>query len=76
MRQNSYQPKNALESWGPPLVGVAGTVAAILTAFGQIGTELGWKAVLTPLLVALLVVGIGLLILKGVASEETPRKRG
>jgi hypothetical protein len=33
-------------TWGPPLVGFAGTVAGILIGFSRIGTEPQWKTVL------------------------------
>lgn len=48
-------------TWGPPLVGLAGTVAAMLTAFAQLDTEPAWKTVLVALGVSVIVVGIGLL---------------
>ena len=33
-------------AWGPPLIGVMGTIAGMLFAFARVGTEPDWKIVL------------------------------
>jgi biopolymer transport protein ExbB/TolQ len=63
MRANS-QSKLLRGTWGLPLVGLAGTVAAILTAFARIGMEPQWETALVSAGAGLLVVGVALLLLK------------
>ena len=46
--------------WGPPLVGLAGTVAGMLITFTRIGTDPQWKT---------LVVGLGVSSVVGVAGS-------
>lgn len=57
----------AVSVWGPPLLGLAGTVAGMLVAFARIGTEPPWKTSLVGLGFSLSVVGAGLIILAFVA---------
>lgn len=57
-------------TWGPSVVGVVGTVAAILTAFARIGTKPVWETVGVSVGVSLIVAGFGLLVLKVVTRSS------
>jgi biopolymer transport protein ExbB/TolQ len=59
-----------LLTWGPPLVGLAGTIAGMLIAFARIGTEPQWKALLVGLGFSLVVVTAGLIVLILVRSRR------
>jgi len=61
-------------SWGLPLIGLAGTVAAMLTHFGRLGTEPQSKTVLMSAGAGLIVVGIALLLLFAVTRTRRPMK--
>jgi hypothetical protein len=50
-------------TWGLPLVGLAGTIAAILIGFARIGNEPQWKTVLVSAGSGVLIVGIALVLL-------------
>ena len=52
-----------LLTWGSPLAGLAGTIAAMLITFARIGTEPEWKTVLVALGSGLAVVVAGLIVL-------------
>jgi hypothetical protein len=49
-------------TWGPPVVGLAGTVAAIAIAFARIGNEPQWTTVLMSAGAGVL-VGVALMLL-------------
>ena len=57
------QSKLLVGTWGPPVVGLAGTITAVLTAFALIDSEPKWKMALASAGASLVVVGIGLLLL-------------
>ena len=59
-----------LLTWGPPLVGVAGTIAAMLIAFARIGTEPQSKTVLVAFGFSLALVTAGLIVLILVRSRR------
>jgi hypothetical protein len=59
-----------LQTWAPPLVGVAGTIAGMLIAFARIGTEPQWKTVLVALGFSFVVVTAGLIVLILVRSRR------
>jgi high-affinity Fe2+/Pb2+ permease len=59
-----------LLTWGSPLVGLAGTIAAMLITFAQIGTEPQWKTFLVGLGFGLVVVVFGLIVLMLVALSR------
>src|SRR5262249_31908088 len=65
----SMQPKDPSKrlaggSWVLPVIGLAGTVAAILTGFARMGTESQWKTALVSVGAGLVVVGIALMLLR------------
>jgi len=59
-----------LLTWGSPLVGFFGTVAAMLIRFARIGTEPEWKTFLVGLVFGLVVVVAGLIVLMPVALSR------
>jgi len=52
-----------LLTWGPPLVGLAGTVTGMIVAFARMGTEPQWTTMLVGLGFSLVVVVAGPLAL-------------
>ena len=44
-------------AWGPPLIGVMGTIAGMLFAFARVGTEPDWKIVLEDIGLSVVVTG-------------------
>jgi biopolymer transport protein ExbB/TolQ len=66
-----------LLTWGLPLVGLAGTIAAMLITFARIGTEPQWKTVLLGLGLGLVVVVAGLIVLLpclSISRKSVPRE--
>lgn len=56
-------------TWGLPSIGLAGTVAAIWTAFARTGMEPEWVTALVSAGVGVIVVGIALILLKVAARS-------
>ena len=53
-------------NWVLPLIGLAGTVAAIVTGFARMGTEAEWKTALVSVGAGVIVVGIALVLVRTV----------
>jgi biopolymer transport protein ExbB/TolQ len=63
MRMHASEPNLPGGPWGLPLIGLVGTVAGMLFAFGRMGTEPEWKVVVEAVGFSLGVVGISLIVL-------------
>ncbi len=60
MRPNDASKRLSRGSWVLPLIGLAGTVVAILTGFARMGTEPQWKTALVSVGAGMVVVGVAL----------------
>ena len=57
-------------TWGPPLLGLVGTVTAILVAFALNDRQHLWKSGLVAVVAGVVVVAIGLVFLEAMTGRH------